>query len=494
MADLPKYRFGPLERRGVLAGLRPSQLAVLASAGVLALVTLRVMPSGSGLAATLALLAGGAAVALVHVRGVALVEWSSVVAAWWWRGLRGERRFSSGADTAGTFRPDPQPDLPATLRHSVILSHPLPGSGERFGVLKDRRRATYTAVLKVRGGSFSLLDADDKTRTLAAWGSILASFAREAGVVHRLQWIERTAPDPSDEQALDLRDRAVLPWDSPIMRSYVEVIDDAGPVSQTHEVSLALQIDARRSARAVKAAGGGDQGACEVLRRELKSLHAGLVNADISVEGILTPRLLAAALRTGYDPASKSHLARLEARDPERAGSAPQAAGPMSAETSWRFFRTDGAFHATYWIAEWPRIDVEPDFLSALLLRTECTRTMAVTMEPVAPLRAIRSVEAARTSMAADEDLRGRAGFLTTVRRRREDDALAQHERELGNGHALFNYAGFVTVTATSVDELEAACGEIEEAAGRCLLDVRRLDGRHDLAFAFTQPACLGLK
>jgi hypothetical protein len=493
VADLPKYRFGPLERRGMLAGLRPSQLATVAIAGVLALVALSVLPSGAGLGASAAILSGGTALAVVHVQGVSVIEWSSVGALWWWRRLRGKRRFESGADSAGTFGPHPQPDFPGALRGCAILSHPVPG-GERIGVLKDRRRATYTSVVKVRGRSFSLLDPQEKARTLAAWGSILASFAREAGVVHRLQWIERTAPDPSDEVALHLRDNAVLPWGSPIMRSYLEVLDDAGPVSQTHEVLLALQIDVRRSARAVKAAGGGDAGACEVLRRELRSLTANLVNAEVSVEGVLTPRLFAAALRTAYDPGSRSHLARLEARDPGRAGSVAIAAGPMTVEASWRFFRTDGAYHATYWIAEWPRVDVEPDFLAALLLRTECTRTVGVTMEPVAPLRAIRSVEAARTSMAADEDLRGRAGFLTTVRRRREDDALAQHEQELSNGHALFNYAGFITVTGRSTEELEAACGEIEEAAGRCLLDVRRLDGRHDDAFAFTLPTCLGLK
>lgn len=494
MAQVSKFRFGPLEKRGVLAGLRPSQLGVLATAGAIALVVLRVAPSGAGLGTSLAVLFGGAAMAVVHVRGVSLVEWSSVVIVWGWRGLRGKRHFVSRTATDGTYAPHPQPELPAPLEDSVILSHAVPGSGDAIGVLRHGTRGTYTAVVKLRGRSFSLLDPDEKARTLAAWGSILSGFAREAGVVHRLQWIEKTSPDPSDELALHLRDHAALPWDSPIVRSYLEVLDDAGPVSQTHEVFLALQIDARRVARAVKAAGGGDHGACEILRRELKSLTASLVNADLTVEGVLTPRLLAALLRTSYDPSSRAHLARLEARDPERAGGAPVAAGPMATETSWRWFRSAGAYHATYWISEWPRVDVDPDFLAPLLLRTECFRTVAVTMEPVAPLRAIRSVEAARTSMAADEDLRGRAGFLTTLRRRREDDALAQHERELANGHSLFNYAGHITVTAASTEELEAACSEIEEAAGRCLLDVRRLDGLHDVAFAYTQPTCLGLK
>lgn len=360
-------------------------------------------------------------------------------------------------------------------------------------MLKDAREGTYTAVLRLHGQSFSLLDVEEKARRLAAWGATLAGLARERGLVHRVQWIERTSLDPSDEVARHLRDHAVLPLDSPIVRSYLEVLDDASPVSHQHEVLVALQISASRAGRAVKTAGGGDAGACEVLRREVTSLSSGLMSADLAVEGVLTPRLLSAVIRTAYDPTSRTHLARVGARDSERAGSAVVAAGPMSTEASWTALRADGGFHATYWIAEWPRVDVDPDFLAALLLRTECTRTVSLVMEPIPPLRAIRSVESARTSLAADDELRERAGFLATARRRREDDALAQHERELGNGHAFFRFAGFVTATAQSAEELDVACGEIEEAAGRALLDVRRLDGQHDVAFAFTLPTCRGL-
>ena len=49
MADVPRYRFGPLERRGVLMGLRAGQLGVVASAIVVAVVALSSAPSASGL-------------------------------------------------------------------------------------------------------------------------------------------------------------------------------------------------------------------------------------------------------------------------------------------------------------------------------------------------------------------------------------------------------------------------------------------------------------
>jgi hypothetical protein len=166
----------------------------------------------------------------------------------------------------------------------------------------------------------------------------------------------------------------------------------------------------------------------------------------------------------------------------------------MATQEAWSSYRTDSAWHATYWIAEWPRIDVDPDFLAPVMLRTEAMRTVSLTMEPVSPLKAIRSVEAARTSAAADEELRQRAGFVTTSRRRKEQDSLADHERDLSDGHAFYRFAGFITVTAASQEDLEGACGEIEEAAGRSLLDIRRLSGEQERAFTYTLPLCRGLR
>lgn len=492
--DVPRYRFGPLERRGVLGGLRASQVAILSGALLLALVSLRLLEGGAGIPAAIAIVGGGTITTFLNVAGRPLTEWIPVVVRWRAVRLAGRHRFSSRNPVEGLGqRLHPQPSLPEPLSRTTILSHVVPGSSGTMGVLKDDREGTYTAVLRIRGQSFSLLDPEEKARRLAAWGATLAGLARERGLVHRAQWIERTSPDPSDEVARHLRDHAVLALDSPIVRSYLEVLDDATPVSHQHEVLVAVQISASRAGRAVKTAGGGDAGACEVLRREITSLSSSLMSADVNVEGVLTPRLLAGVIRTAFDPSSRAHLARISARDSQREGSAPSGAGPMTTEASWTALRADRAFHATYWIAEWPRVDVDPDFLAALLLRTECTRAVSLVMEPIPPLRAIRSVESARTSIAADDELRERAGFLTTARRRREDDALAQHERELGNGHAFFRFAGFITVTAHSAEELEAACGEIEEAAGRALLDVRRLDGQHDVAFAYTLPTCRGL-
>ena len=493
MADVPRYRFGPLERRGVLAGLRPSQLIVLGTGAILVIGVSQVLPPGTALLGMLGIVLLFALLAFVPVGGRPLDEWLPILTSWLLVVRR--RRFISATPVSGTTTfLEPQPSLPPTLKGVAILSHPSPDSSGNIGVIKDARGGTFTGVLSVKGKSFALLDGPEKARRLAAWAGILSGLAREGGLVHRFQWVERTVPDTGDEIGRHLKENLAVPLDSVIARSYLEVVDDAGPVTQEHETFIALQINAARAARSIRTAGGGDSAACELLRRELVSLTTKLSSADISVRGALTPRLIAKALRTGFDPSCRESLTNISARNSERGGTSVSNAGPIAAEASWSTYRADDAWHRTYWIAEWPRIDADPDFLAPLLLRTEQMRTVSLTMEPISPLKAIRTVESARTSAAADEQLRQRAGFVTTARRSREQESLAHHERDLGDGHAFYRFAGFVTVTASDQDDLERGCSEIEEAAARSFLDLRRLNGEQDFAFTYTLPLCRGLR
>ena len=495
MDEAARYRFGPLERRGALAGLRIPQIAVLGLGAVGAVAGARILPPAGAVLWLLLMGLVATATAFVPVGGRTFDEWVPVLWGWALAGVTGRRSFvSSGPSSGIPAILDPQPDFPPVLSGVSLLSMPMPGSENGIGIVKDARLGTYTGVLSVQGRSFALLDRSEKERRVASWGGLLASLAREGGAIHRFQWVERTVPDSGDEVGTYLKRNIAVPLDSLIARSYLEVVDEAGPTTQQHETFLAIQIHGGRSGKAIKAAGGGDVGACEVVRRELASLTSKLTGSDISVKGALTPRLLAAVIRQAFNPASREALARMTARAPERDGTSIHNAGPAAAATEWGSYRSDDAWHATYWIAEWPRIDTDPGFLAPLLLRTERMRTVALTMEPISPLRAIRSVESARTSAAADEELRNRAGFVTTARRSREQEALAAHERDLSDGHAFYRFAGYVTVTAASLEELDQACTEIEEAAARSLLDIRRLSGQQDAAFTFTLPLGRGLR
>jgi hypothetical protein len=121
-------------------------------------------------------------------------------------------------------------------------------------------------------------------------------------------------------------------------------------------------------------------------------------------------------------------------------------------------------------------------------------RAIAVTIEPISPLKAIREVEAARTTDIADRDLRGRMGFIETARGRRQTEAVARREEELADGHAAVRFAGYVTVSARSLEGLERHCSEIEHAAQMARLELLRLYGQQEEAFTYTLPLCRGLR
>jgi hypothetical protein len=285
--------------------------------------------------------------------------------------------------------------------------------------------------------------------------------------------------------------------DSLAMQSYLELTSSAPAVTRDHEIFVCLQIDAKRAWRQIKRSGrkqGAEASACAVLLRELEALAERLSAADVRVAGALRPGILATAVRVAFDPWSRPGLARLAAADPDRDGIDEAAAWPLGSETSWSVYRTDGAFHVTYWIASWPRIDVGAAFLSPLLLHAQVVRAIAVTIEPISPLKAMREVEAARTSDAADRELRGRMGFLETARRRRQTEAVARREEELADGHAAVRFAGYVTVSARTLEELERHCSEVEHAAQMARLELLRMYGQQEEAFTFTLPLCRGLR
>lgn len=528
------YQFGPLEKRGVLAGLRGGQLMIIGASFLVALAVLKVLPGTSGLPLALATVAAGAVFSWVQPSGRGVDEWIPVLFRWafgslgnnnqWFstmpllgrveapnghrdvvfddidprhKGANGkgksakekaraaaEARRKNGKDKGG---------LPPTLQGLTILEVPVGDGPATIGVVKDSHNGLYTGVLSVRGDAFSLLEENEKERRLQAWADVLGGMARPGSLVNRVQWIERAVPDDGDALNRYLAEARVQPDSAPTARSYIDLLEEFGPVSQQHETYVAVQISAVKAGRIVKKAGGGDKGACLVLIRELRQLADNLAAADIHVDGALSPRLLALTFRNAVDPNNRRTLSRKARVDPERAGVSPANAWPLATEVKWDHYRTEDAYHATFWISEWPRLEVGPDFMSPLMVRTQRIRTVSLVMQPVDPTKAQREVESAHTSYISDEELRQRAGYIPSERRRRELDGVRRREQELADGFSEYRFAGYVTVTASSLPELEEACSEVEQAAQQSRLDLRRLFGEQDVAFTCTLPLCRGL-
>ena len=503
-----RYRFGPLERRGLVAGWRGGQIGVVAIALVVGVGVLRASPSPVGVVGALAALAVGVGVATWPISGRTAEEWAPdalrhAVAL----GRRSRDRASpfAGMDLIGV---DPSGEGRGSQRldaESAPRAGPAGGGGApRVGVLSDRSRRTFTAVLRASAPGFVLLGEDDKARRVDAWAGVLASLARDGSAVHRVQWVERVVP--VEEEPSSLRSGAVgegAGYDT-ARASYDALVAAEVHASLRHEVLLAVSIHAGRAARAVKAAGGGDGGACAVLLREVAALRRRLTDASVDVGAVLAPGPLATVMRGAFDArgASSHHSgprhrigAPTPVRDCARRGWSDEEPWPwpLGVSAEWSRLRADGTWHATYWVAEWPRIDSGPDFLGPLLLPSEVRRTMSVVMEPLGPIAASRKVEKARTADIADAELRRRGGFLATARRRREEEILVRREVELADGHAHYRFSGYVTVSAPDPDELEEACGRVEQAAGQAGLELRRCYGDQASAFLCTLPLGRGL-
>jgi hypothetical protein len=152
----------------------------------------------------------------------------------------------------------------------------------------------------------------------------------------------------------------------------------------------------------------------------------------------------------------------------------------------------DRVVQRTYWIAEWPRSEVGPDFLLPLLLSTAERRSVSLVMAPVPARLAVRAVEHARTSGAADADLRARHGFALSARARRQHEAVVQREAELAAGHVAYRYSGYLAVVAPDPEGLGRACARLEQAAALSRLVLRRLDGHQGDALVVCLPVGRG--
>ena len=497
MNERASFTFGPLDRSGVILGLRLGQLGLLACGGTVAIVLL-LGTHGSVVAAGVAVIGivASMGLALVPVSGRGVDEWIPVLARWMigsrtWRSpapVRGQLVTGSGALV------DAQGALPPTLDGLTLLSVRLPG-GASIGIAKDRSHGTYTSVIRVTGSSYVLLSDQEKEAQLAAWGAALSSLAHRESPIEAVQLIVRNVTEDPDGIARYVEEAMDIDPNDSIFRSYLSLIDSAAPVTQTQEVFVALTVSNRRAGRAIAAAGGNDNGAAVVLIRALSQLETQLSHAQIRSDGVLPPRLLAQVYREAWDPTSAHALRRRSSMSDAEEGISMAGAGPQSTRATWRYLVTDGgATHATYWISEWPRISVGANFLVPLLLQTNARLTFSVTMAPVDPSRAERDIEAAQTAHLSDEMMRSQHGFRTPVRAHRQADAVEQREREFADGHAEYRFAGYLTVTAASPGELEIACGEVTQQARNSRLDLRRMDGEHDLAFTYTLPLGRGLR
>jgi hypothetical protein len=444
-------RFGRLERRGLLLGLRAWQLALLGVAVVLA-VAAEYTAGGRGLFLTSPAWAGLAGLALVRVGERPLGSWIPLITDWRVRRLL--RRT--------THRAVPRMAAPRAVTLPAVGSLDVRVDVDDRAVLVDHSRGTAVAAVVVRPTGALLMDEDAQQQVVSDWSRVLAGLCRQSGVVraqvlvgHRADSSDRTARWWSEHARQD------TPWAEQLVS---DLLADAATVGSrpTAVVAASWRVGKRRARD-------------EVSRF---SSTAGLLDA-LAAGGLAPASWLgvdgwAGVIRDAYDdrpgrvdlPSSESGLV-----------------GPMGIDEHWDHLRTDSAFHAVFWVREWPRLDVPVTFLQPMLTPT-CRRVLSLIVEPLPATRAMRDVRRALVEHAADDAQRVRAGRIEDEARRAEHEDVRQRERELVAGHGELRFVGLVVVSAASLDALEQACAETETAAAQSMLELRRLVGQQAQAHA----------
>ncbi len=315
-------------------------------------------------------------------------------------------------------------------------------------------------------------------------GPVLATVCR-SGRIATLQVLERTLPDSGQGLAewWAAHGTADGSWAA---TTYQELIDRAGPAGERHATTLSLSLDMRAAARQIRTAGGGIKGAAAVLRQEMGTLSAALRSAELTSKGWLGTGQIAVILRSAYDPAIAATLERHGDLGHDLA-----TAGPVAVTESWAHLRSDSAYHCVVWISEWPRSMLHPGFLSPVLLSSGIHRAFSLICTPLRTDQAARDIRRKKTEYVSDAAQRARIGQIEDASQTAEYYDVLQQEADLTAGHGVLRYTGLISVSADSLEGLDAAVAAIEQAAIQASCETRVLVGQQAQAFtAAALPLC----
>lgn len=479
------YRLEPLDSAGIFLGLGIVQCVLLGGGIALGVMTLT---AGAPLLVAAFPVVVSVAASFTRVGGYATWEWVPMLSGWVWSLLSRGRRW----------------DAPLPLWISAELPAPMPPcldgldivsvewrSGVSLGAIRDRHRRTLTAVVPVTGPQFVVEPRGEQERLLAGWGDLLGQYAVERGVVSHLSWSDLAQPSGLGEHVawLGSGERGIP--NRAASSSYQDLLEVGTASAINHEAVISITVAGERLSR--RQAGRGDVN--EQLRRALvtsvEALLRGLRTASLAASDPLDPMGLQRLVRSRIDPVGARPRPRNGRLVDRLALVRSSTSGPLVVETDWRYLRVDGAFHRTWWIGSWPRLAVPPAWLEPFLSGGSVTRAMTVYFQPVSTHQSRRRIERDLVKLESDAVTKEEKGRRVDARHRRATQALLDREEELVAGYPEMGYAGLVTVSAQTLEDLDEHSEIIEQLARESGMDLRALDARQDIGWAAALP--LGL-
>ena len=436
-----RFRLGPRERRGLVAGWRPGQVLSAAIGCTAAGVVVAGSTSPLALLAAVVLVALGIAAGTIPLRGRTVDEWAPSL--WRFARARGDRTLLD-LELLETGSSKGQPEAACV----AVSGAPM-------------------VVLRLPCQGVSLLEAGERDRLVAGLTGAMSLLAREGSAVARVSLSTASTLDDGATLRRDLRRRGRGHLDV-AASSYRQLLDGVQLDLPGSMVDLCLRGRAERSLSSQ---------AIEALLDEARQVLAALEDAGHPRGHVLTEAELVDDLQARVGPALRLERQRLSFKAQLRFDHV--AFGERKAR-SW-------------WVAEWTRALVTAELLSPIILGTVPV-AMTVVFEPVAPGAALRRAQVARTKGAADDEVRRRGGFLSDRRRQREAEHLEQREAELIDGHGSLRFSGFLCVIAKGEDELRERSAAVELAAAQAGLRLQRCQGDHGGGLVASLPLTMGLR
>ena len=443
-----------------------------------------------------------AACTYARVAGRTLDEWIITMVSFRLLKLARKTTFLAGAFTPGRGCEAPRLDLPGVLAPLRILTGQ-DGNGDEIAVLHHPHARTFTAVAAVEAAGLGLLEVERAEAMVAAWGEVLASLCTENQPITRVQFVSRSVPQTVG--ALRSWHTEHLDPAAPLasVMANETLLAGSAPATCRRLTWIAISLDARRAVTAIRAAGGGEAGACRVLEQQVRALRPLLAGAGITVNRWLDVPEISEAIRTGFDPRSAAVLDARRAEATElavrgqsptvRAGVDPSLAGPAAAEAAWSSYRHDGAVSVSYAVHAWPISPVHATALAALLADTQHRRSFSFMIEPLGPRAAQKAVMAEKTKREVSLRLRARTGQAASASEQVALGRADAQDLEHAHGSGLARFTGYLTVTVEDPAELAEACVQAEAGAALVGIELRRMYGAQDTGFALTLPVGLGL-
>lgn len=508
----------PAERNtGVIMGLDWVQVIFLVSFGLGASFLMFVTGGFPlGVVAAVFNLVVAALIGIPRFWGRSLIMWIYTTIVFLIRGAKGQLRYqrrlsvvSTSADRdEWTQNPD---SLPGRDKHTRIEPGPgyrmhLPGElaelkvhhlpdGAGFVFDPNRKEGIIVARLQTRR-AFALESDDDKEDRTRGFRDQITALSGIKGVA-RVQMSDQTtmisgakvhafyeqkraeaprAPSPDGNGTIALSGEAINPWHH---ASYVDLVQNAQD-QPLHEMWLTVVLSAPDLERRTLAAGGGLRGFMEVALGVMGNVEQMVAASGVKVIGWHTPRSMAALARTAFDPSSALEISD---REGDWAGASPESAGPTGADVSPTQIWSDGWYHRTFEISEWPRGQARLGFLGKLVFAGPFRHTVTVVFKPKDLRGAMSKTQQRKADHQSAGKMRRKLDRPESLEHERELEDIQAEELDLMEGNAAVDMAGLITVSAETEEEIESHAADIKAKATASNCEIRPVILQEDAAF-----------